>query len=138
MGYSRDQIMKTLAISVVCLSALVASVCLTGCAEPYGTVGYVGPGYYGSGYYGRNYYASDYYGRRYYDTGYYGPRYYGSGYYPGYASTGYVSIAVGDRPYYTRGAGYWVGPRYYTWRHGYWHRYHGRRVWVHGNYVIRG
>jgi hypothetical protein len=106
------EIMKTLAISTVCLSVLVASVGLTGCAEPYGTVGYVGPGYYGSGSYG-------------------------PGYYPGYASTGYVSIAVGDRPYYTRGAGYWVGPHYYGWRHGYWHRYHGRRVWIHGNYVVR-
>ena len=120
--------MKTTMISAVCLSALVASFALSGCAEPYGTVGYVGPGYYDAGYYGPSYY-----GRRYYDNGYYG-----AGYYPGYASTGYVSVAVGDRPYYTRGAGYWVGPRYYTWRHGYWHRYHGRRVWVHGSYVTRG
>jgi len=121
--------MKNLAISAVSLSVLIASVCLTGCAEPYGTVGYVGPGYYGSGYYS---------GRRYYDTGYYGTGYYGPGYYPGYASTGFVSIAVGDRPYYTRGAGYWVGPHYYGWRHGYWDRDHGRRVWVHGRYMVRG
>ena len=112
--------MKTLAISAVCLSVLAASVGLTGCADSYGTVGYAGPGYYG---------------HRYYDRGYYGPGY-GPGYYPGYGSTGYVTIAVGDRPYYTRGAGYYVGPRYYGWRHGYWHRYHGRRVWVHGNYVV--
>jgi hypothetical protein len=145
--YSKDKIMKTIAISAVCLLVLAASFGLTGCADPYGPVGYGGPGYYGngyynSGYYGPNYYASGYYGPRYYRTGYYGSPYhntgyYGSGYYPGYASTGYMSIAVGDRPYYTHGTGYWVGPRYYTWHHGYWGRHHGHRAWVHGYYVIR-
>ena len=137
--------MKIIAISAVCLSLVAASFGLTGCADPYGPVGYgyVGPGYYGSGYYSSgyyrpNYYASGYYGPRYYRTGYYGSPYYNSGYYPGYASTGYISVAVGDRPYYTHGQGYWAGPRYYTWHHGYWHRNHGHRVWVHGNYVVRG
>ena len=69
-------------------------------------------------------------------TGYYapGPGPYGPGYVGGPAV---VSVEVGDRSYYTRGAGYYVGRRYYVWRGGYWRRYHGRRVWVHGNYIVR-
>lgn len=134
--------MKTITISALCLAVLVATFGLTGCADTYGPVGYAGPGYYNAGYYGSNYYATDVYGRRIYDRGYYGTPYYNAGYgpnyYPGYAGMGYVSIAVGDRPYYTHGAGYWNGPRYYLWRGGHWHRYHGRRVWLHGTYVVRG
>jgi hypothetical protein len=76
------------------------------------------------------------YGRPYYGGGY-GP--YGPGYaaYPGYGP-GSVSIEIGDRPYYTRGPGYYVGGVYYVWRPGHWGWRHGRRVWIHGHYVLRG
>lgn len=53
---------------------------------------------------------------------------------PGYVSGGSVSIEIGDRPYYTRGPGYYVGRSYYVWRPGHWNR---RHVWVHGHYVLR-
>jgi YXWGXW repeat-containing protein len=59
---------------------------------------------------------------------------------PGYAVAGpgpAVAVEIGDRPYYTRGAGYYVGPRYYAWRPGHWRFRHGRRVWVHGHYFVR-
>ena len=58
--------------------------------------------------------------------------------YPGYGYPGAVSIEVGDRPYYTRGPGYYVGRTYYVWRPGHWVYSHGRRIWVHGHYVLRG
>lgn len=76
----------------------------------------------------------------------YGPRYaqYGPGYgYPGYGNPGYgypgtVAVEIGDRPYYTRGAGYYVGRDYYVWKPGHWVYYrNGRKVWVHGHYVVR-
>jgi hypothetical protein len=82
-------------------------------------------GYYGDhpGYYGRPYYGD------------YGP--YGPGY-PGYAAyPGSVTVEIGDRPYYTRGAGYYVGRGYYAWRPGHWTRHNGRRVWIHGHYARR-
>ena len=63
----------------------------------------------------------------------YGP-YYGETY---YANPGSVTIAVGDRPYYVRGPGYWYGGTYYVWRQGHWGSRHGQRVWVHGRYVVR-
>lgn len=72
-----------------------------------------------------------------------GPGYVRPGYgYPGYGYSGYgypgsISIAIGDRPYYTRGPGYYVGRSYYVWRPGHWVRRHGERVWVHGRYVVR-
>jgi hypothetical protein len=66
---------------------------------------------------------------------YAGPGYgYGPYYGPSY---GYVGIAFNDRPYYLHGRGYYVGNYYYGWRPGYWHRSHGRRVWIHGDYVRR-
>ncbi len=66
----------------------------------------------------------------------YGP--YGAGYGPGYAAyPGSVTVEVGDRPYYNRGAGYYVGRSYYVWRPGHWTSRYGRRVWVHGHYVVR-
>jgi hypothetical protein len=65
----------------------------------------------------------------------YGP-YYGGG--PYYGSPGSVTIAVGDRPYYVRGPGYWYGGAYYVWRPGHWVWRHGRQVWIHGHYVVRG
>src|SRR4051812_28598114 len=49
-----------------------------------------------------------------------------------------VSVEVGDRPYYTRGPGYYVGRAYYVWRPGHWSHRGGARVWVHGHYVVRG
>jgi len=73
----------------------------------------------------------------------YGP-YYGGGYGPGYAGRpgygpypGAVTVEIGDRPYYTRGAGYYVGRSYYIWRPGHWTWRHGHRVWIHGHYVVR-
>jgi WXXGXW repeat (2 copies) len=74
----------------------------------------------------------------------YGP-YYGDGYGPGYAGRpgygpypGAVTVEIGDRPYYNRGAGYYVGRSYYVWRPGHWVRRNGQRVWIHGHYVVRG
>ena len=69
-------------------------------------------------------------------TGYpgYGP-YYGPGPYYGGGS---VVVAVGDRPYYARGPGYWSGRVYYVWRPGHWRYRYGQRVWIHGHYVARG
>jgi hypothetical protein len=78
---------------------------------------------------------TDYYG------GYpaYGPGYAGPGPYggPGYAGyPGSVTVEIGDRPYYNRGAGYYVGRSYYVWVPGHWSRRHPR-VWIHGHYVVR-
>ena len=64
----------------------------------------------------------------------YGP-YYGPGPYYGGGS---VVVAVGDRPYYVRGPGYYVGRTYYVWRPGHWRYRHGQKVWIHGHYVVRG
>jgi WXXGXW repeat (2 copies) len=82
--------------------------------------------------YGPNYVATGPYGPGY-GPGPYGPRYVGPAGYPGS-----VSIEIGDRPYYTRGAGYYVGRSYYVWRPGHWTVRHGQRVWIHGHYVVRG
>jgi len=70
----------------------------------------------------------------------YGPYYggYGPGYGPGYAAyPGSVTVEVGDRAYYTRGPGYYVGRAYYVWRPGHWRWHNGQRVWIHGHYVLR-
>ena len=101
-----------------------------GCADYYG-------GYYGAGYGPGPYYGGGPYGRGYAANGPYGAGYAGS---PGYvAAPGSVTVAVGDRPYYTRGPGYYVGRTYYVWRPGHWgtNRY-GQRVWIRGHYVVRG
>jgi len=66
---------------------------------------------------------------------YYGPGYAGPSYGPGYGSSASVVVAVQDRPYYTRGAGYYVGRSYYAWRPGHWSRRHPG-VWVPGHYVL--
>jgi len=80
---------------------------------------------------------TDYYGNPAYGPGYAGYGSYGSGY-AGYgAYPGSVTVEIGDRPYYTRGPGYYVGRSYYVWRPGHWARRHGQRVWVHGHYVVR-
>ena len=73
--------------------------------------------------------------------GYYAPYYGGGPYYRGYGPyyggyPGSETIAVGDRPYYTRGPGYYVGHSYYVWVPGHWSRRYGR--WVHGHYAVRG
>jgi hypothetical protein len=82
-------------------------------------------GYYGPG----PGYAGNYYGP--------GPGYAAGGYYsPGYGGT--VVVDVNDRPYYTRGAGYYVGQSYYVWRPGHWAVRNGQKVWIHGHYVLRG
>jgi len=100
------------------LLSLFVAIGAGGCTDYYGgyygaSPGY-GPGpYYGGGPYGRGYAA-----------------------YPGYGP-GAVTVEIGDRPYYTRGAGYYVGRSYYVWRPGHWRLVNGRRVWIHGHYVIR-
>jgi hypothetical protein len=115
----------------------------SGCADPYYGGGYYGGGYYGGGpYYGGGRYYSDspYYagGRRYYGRSYYGGGPYGPGYGARYAAyPGSVTVAVGDRPYYTRGPGYYVGRTYYVWRPGHWGWQRGQRVWIRGRYVVR-
>ena len=77
------------------------------------------------------------YGGPYYGGGpyYRGGPYYGARAYAGYP--GSVTVEVGDRAYYTRGPGYYVGRTYYVWRPGHWAARHGQRVWIHGHYVIR-
>ena len=77
------------------------------------------------------YSASPGYGPYYGGPNYGGP-YYGGGY------PGSVTVEVGDRPYYVRGPGYYVGRTYYVWRPGHWASRHGQRVWIHGHYVVRG
>ena len=62
--------------------------------------------------------------------------YYGGPYYGGYP--GSVTVAVGDRPYYVNGPGYYRGRTYYVWKQGHWSTRHGQRVWIHGHYVVRG
>ena len=67
----------------------------------------------------------------------YGP-YYGAYGGPYYGYPGSVTIAVGDRPYYVRGPGYWYGGAYYVWKPGHWSYRHGQKAWIHGHYVVRG
>ena len=99
-----------------------------GCTDYYG-------GYYGAspGYGPGPYYGGGPYGRGYAGYGQYGAGYAGS---PGYGP-GAVTVAVGDRPYYTRGPGYWAGRSYYVWRPGHWAWRNGVRLWVRGHYVVR-
>jgi hypothetical protein len=100
----------------------------TGCEDSYST--YPGPGY-GPRYAGGPYATGPYVG---------GPGPYAPGpYAPGYAPyAGGVAIEIGDRPYYTRGTGYYVGHNYYVWNPGHWRKVNGSRRWVHGQYVMRG
>jgi hypothetical protein len=45
-----------------------------------------------------------------------------------------IHIEIGDRPYYTRGPGYWHNDVRYVWVPG----HYGRRGrWIHGHYVAR-
>ena len=74
------------------------------------------------------------YGGPNYGGPYYGGANYGRPYYGGYP--GSVTVEVGDRPYYVRGPGYYVGRTYYVWRPGHWSR--RGHVWIHGHYVVRG
>jgi WXXGXW repeat (2 copies) len=95
-----------------------------GCTDYYAGSPAYGPGYAG-GQYGRGYAAN----------GPYAPGYAGS---PGYAYPGSVTVEIGDRQYYTRGPGYYVGRTYYVWKPGHWASRNGQRVWIHGHYVVRG
>ena len=98
-----------------------------GCEGTYTAYPGYGPYYGGYGPYGPGY--------GYAGNGPYGPGYVGS---RGYvAAPGSVTVEVGDRPYYNRGAGYYVGRSYYVWRPGHWTSRYGRRVWIHGHYVVR-
>ena len=124
--------------AVLGLLFVVVMIGASGCADPYYGGGYYGSGYgggYSGGYYGDGpYYA----GARGYGRSYYGRGPYGPGYGPGYAAyPGSVTVAVGDRPYYTRGPGYYVGRTYYVWRPGHWASRDGQRVWIRGHYVVR-
>ena len=49
-----------------------------------------------------------------------------------------VVVAVEDRPYYVRGPYYIEHGRRWVWVGGHWGHRHGRRVWVHGHYALRG
>ncbi|MEP6955401.1 MAG: hypothetical protein ABI883_01140 [Chthoniobacterales bacterium] len=51
------------------------------------------------------------------------------------ASQGQISISVGDRGYYTRGAYYVDGGYRYSWVPGHWGPKHR---WVHGHYARGG
>lgn len=113
---------------ILWLGAICLTLAITGCADNYA------PGY------GRGYYAGPGYGPGYYGgSGYYGRPGYGySGYgYPGYGYGSSVSVAIEDRPYYVHGPGYYAGRSYYVWKPGHWAVRHGRRVWIHGHYVLR-
>ena len=85
---------------------------------------------------GGYYSASAYPGYGPYYGGYGGGPYYNRPYYGGYP--GVVTVEVGDRPYYSHGAGYYVGRTYYVWKPGHWAARNGQRVWIHGHYVMRG
>src|SRR5262249_20396472 len=88
---------------------------VSGCTGYYGYPAAYGPGYSGYGPYGPGYAVA-----------------------PGYGSyPGSVTVEIGDRPYYTRGSGYYVGHSYYVWRPGHWAWRNGQRVWIHGRYVLR-
>lgn len=69
----------------------------------------------------------------------YGPPVYGPG--PVYGAQPVVSgsyvVAVDDRPYYNRGPYYVHRGVRYVWAPGHWSHRYGRRVWIHGKYVIR-
>jgi hypothetical protein len=108
---------------ILWLGAICLTWAIAGCADNYAP-GY-GPRYYAGSGYGPGYYAG---------SGYYGGPGYG---YPGYGYGSSVSVAIGDRPYYVRGPGYYSGRSYYVWKPGHWAVRHGRKVWVHGHYVLR-
>ncbi|HCP92259.1 MAG TPA: hypothetical protein DIT76_09505 [Spartobacteria bacterium] len=103
---------------ILLLFLLSVTIGAGGCTGYYGTYPAYGPGYAGGPY-----------ERGYAGNGPYGPGYAG---YPGS-----VTVEIGDRPYYSRGAGYYVGSSYYVWRPGHWTSRYGRRVWIHGHYVVR-
>ena len=117
--------------AVLGLLFVVVMIGASGCADYYGGGYYGGGPYYGDGPYYAG--ARRYYGQSYSGGGPYGPGY-GSGY-GAYPSS--VTVAVGDRPYYTRGPGYYVGRTYYVWRPGHWRWVNGQRVWIRGHYVVR-
>ena len=103
--------------SLLLLVLVSAAFGIGGCGDYYATTPGYGPSYGPGPYYGGGY---------------------GPGYGPGYAAyPGSVTVEVGDRAYYTRGPGYYVGRSYYVWRPGHWRWRNGQKVWIHGHYVIR-
>ena len=48
-----------------------------------------------------------------------------------------VVVAVEDQPYYVRGPYYIEHGRRWVWIGGHWGHRHGRRIWIHGHYVLR-
>ena len=96
-----------------------AALGLVGCGGYYTASPGYGP-YYGGGY-GGGYGGSPYYNRPYYGGGY----------------PGSVTVAVGDRPYYVHGPGYYRGRTYYGWKPGHWASRNGQRVWIPGHYAVR-
>jgi hypothetical protein len=119
---------------ILLLLLLSVTIGAGGCTDYDGTYTGYGPAYVGNGPYGPGYAGIGPYGpgfnRPYYGRGYAG--------YPGYGYPGSVTVAIGDRPYYTRGAGYYVGRSHYAWRPGHWGWRHGQRVWIRGRYGLRG
>ncbi len=103
-----------LLLQLVCIGLLIA-----GCADTYGPPPAYGPG------------------APYAGPPPYGPGYPGPGYGPAYPYGGGVAVEIGDRPYYTRGPGYYVGRAYHIWKPGHWTVRKGRKVWIHGHYVVR-
>jgi hypothetical protein len=51
---------------------------------------------------------------------------------------GTTAVVAEDRRYYVHGPYYWHGGRRYVWVAGHWGHRHGKRVWIHGRYVVRG
>src|SRR5438552_19216098 len=97
--------------SVLLLALVSAALGLVGCEGTYSAYPGYGP-YYGGG------------------------PYRGGPYYGGYP--GSVTVEIGDRPYYVRGPGYYVGRTYYVWKPRHWRVRNGQRVWIHGHYIVRG
>ena len=51
------------------------------------------------------------------------------------ADAQHITVAIGDRPYYTRGASYWNNDVHYVWAPGHWRSTYRGRVWVRGHYI---
>jgi hypothetical protein len=48
-----------------------------------------------------------------------------------------VVVAVDDQPYYVHGPYYIEHGHRWVWVGGHWGHRHGRRIWVHGHYIVR-
>jgi hypothetical protein len=112
--FARNESKTKLKWTALLLFLVFVAIGAGGCDDYYGAYPGYGPYYGGYGPYGAGY---------------------GHGYYAAYP--GSVTVEVGDRPYYSRGPGYYVGHTYYDWRPGHWGWRYGQRVWIHGHYVLR-